>query len=39
MTTVAPELRNLSDWFDRMHARPSAAASLSAGWEEIGMRG
>lgn len=36
---LPPELHNLSDWFERMHARPSAAASLSAGWEEIGMRG
>lgn len=34
-----PALSNISAWLARMNARPSAAASLSAGWQEIGMKG
>jgi len=32
------ELTALRAWFDRVAARPSAEASLSPGWEQIGMR-
>ena len=34
-----PELKNINAWFQRMDARPSATASLSPGWEQVGMRG
>lgn len=30
---------NISAWFKRMDARPSAAASLSPGWADVKMRG
>lgn len=32
------ELTALSQWFDRVNARPSAEASLSPNWQEVGMR-
>lgn len=32
------ELKALRQWFDRVNARPSAEASLSPNWQEIGMR-
>lgn len=34
-----PALTNINAWFKRMDARPSATASLSPGWEQVGMRG
>lgn len=33
-----PDLARLDAWFSRMAARPSAEASLSPGWQGIGMR-
>lgn len=32
------ELGALRQWFDRVNARPSAEASLSPNWEQLGMR-
>ncbi len=32
-------LSNLTPWFDRVAARPSAAASLHRDWQRIGVRG
>lgn len=36
---VDPGLTNLHAWLERMNARPSASASLSSNWSEIGLRG
>ena len=36
---VDPALTNFHAWLERISARPSAAASLSANWSEIGLRG
>lgn len=36
---VSPDLTNLHAWLERMNGRPSATASLSANWSEIGLRG
>jgi glutathione S-transferase len=36
---VDPGLTNLLAWLERMNARPSATASLSSNWSEIGLRG
>lgn len=36
---IDPSLKNLSDWFARIDARPSAAASLDPASEKTGMRG
>lgn len=36
---IDPALKNVHAWLARMNARPSATASLSPGWQEIGMRG
>lgn len=36
---VNPELTNITAWFKRMDGRPSATASLSPGWESVGMKG
>ncbi|MGQ0530773.1 MAG: glutathione S-transferase family protein [Panacagrimonas sp.] len=36
---INPELKNINAWFQRMDARPSATASLSPGWDQVGMRG
>jgi glutathione S-transferase len=33
------DLKNFSEWFARVEARPSASASLHAAAEEVGMRG
>jgi glutathione S-transferase len=36
---VSPDLTNLHAWLERMNGRPSATASLSSNWSEIGLRG
>lgn len=36
---VDPNLTNLHAWLERMGSRPSAKASLSSNWKELGMRG
>lgn len=33
-----PALKNVNAWFERMDARPSAAATLQPNWQELGMR-
>ncbi|WP_043766933.1 glutathione S-transferase family protein [Algiphilus aromaticivorans] len=35
---IPDALESLHQWFDRVNARPSAEASLSPSWREIGMR-
>jgi glutathione S-transferase len=35
---LSPELKNLSAWFKRMDARPSAVATIAPNWKEVGMR-
>ena len=37
--TIDPSFKNLTAWFARVNARPSATASLSPGWDQVGMRG
>lgn len=37
--TVDPALTNLHAWLERINGRPSATASLSSNWSELGMRG
>lgn len=34
-----PALKNISAWFKRMEARPSAQSSLNPGWDQLKMRG
>ena len=34
-----PALKNISAWFQRMDARPSAKSSLHPAWEQVKMRG
>ena len=36
---VSPDLTNLHAWLERVNGRPSASASLSPNWSEIGLRG
>ena len=36
---VSPDLTNLHTWLERMNGRPSATASRSPNWSEIGLRG
>lgn len=36
---VSPDLTNLHAWLERINGRPSASASLTANWSEIGLRG
>lgn len=36
---VSPDLTNLHAWLERINGRPSAGASLSPNWSEIGLRG
>ena len=36
---VSPDLTNLHAWLERINGRPSATASLSPNWSEIGLRG
>lgn len=36
---IAPELKNINAWFQRMDQRPSAQQSLHPSWQQIGMRG
>lgn len=37
--TIDPSFKNVTAWFARVNARPSATASLSPGWDQVGMRG
>jgi len=37
--TINPNLKNVTAWFQRMDARPSATASLHPAWEQVKMRG
>ena len=37
--TVDPTLTHLHAWLERINSRPSASASLSSNWSELGMRG
>lgn len=37
--TINPQLKNLTAWFDRVAARPSAAASLYPKEKSAGLRG
>jgi len=37
--TIDPGLRNVTGWFERMAARPSAEASLHPAAGKVGMRG
>ncbi len=36
---VSPDLTHLHAWLERVSGRPSATASLSANWSEVGLRG
>ena len=36
---VSADLTNLNAWLERINGRPSASASLSPNWSEIGLRG
>lgn len=36
---VSADLTNLHAWLERINGRPSASASLSPNWSEIGLRG
>lgn len=36
---VSPDLTNLHAWLEQINGRPSANASLSSNWSELGMRG
>jgi glutathione S-transferase len=36
---IDPSFKNVTAWFARVDARPSATASLSPGWDKVGMRG
>ena len=36
---VSPDLTHLHAWLERVSSRPSASASLSSNWSEVGLRG
>lgn len=36
---IDPSFKNLTAWFARVNGRASATASLSPGWDQVGMRG
>jgi glutathione S-transferase len=37
--TIDPSLKNVTDWFARIDARPSAQASLHPAAAQVGMKG